>query len=78
MKQMIYGYETSCEMVMKRIHQLTKQRNELQKQGNDSEIDELDLERRIRILYTEHSQMKEIITHLTQYMRRLDKSVETK
>lgn len=78
MKKMIQGYETSCEKVMKRIHQLTQQRNELRKNGNDIEIDDLDLERRIRILYTEHCQMQEIVTHLTQYMRRIDKSVETR
>ncbi|GEM_PF-392106 len=78
MKQLIQGYETSCEKVMKRIHQLTHQRNELRKSGNEAEIDELDLERRIRLLYTEHCQMREVITYLTNYMRRIDKSVKAR
>lgn len=76
MKRMIQGYEISCEKVMKRIHQLTRKRNELRKSGNDIEIYELDLERRIRILYVEHSEMREVITHLTNYVRRIDNSVE--
>lgn len=77
MKQMIKDYERSCVLVKQRIIQLTKQKNELKKQGQDSVILELDLERRIRLLYTEHSQMKEIVLHLANYVRRVEQRVET-
>lgn len=77
MKQMIKAYEQSCVLVKQRIIQLTKQRNKLKKEGKESIIEELDLERRIRLLYTEHSQMKEIVIYLTNYVRRVEQRAET-
>lgn len=76
MKQMIKDYERSCILAKQRIIQLTKQRNELKKEGKDRMILELDLERRIRLLYTEHSQMKEIVIYLTNYVRRVEQRAE--
>ena len=64
-------------MAKNRILELTQQRNELRKQGENEKIEELDLERRIRLLYSEHSQMQEIILHLTAYMRRVEQRAET-
>ncbi|MBR2284112.1 MAG: hypothetical protein IJ874_06815 [Ruminococcus sp.] len=72
MREMIAGYIRSCELVNTRIHELTEQRNILRKQGMTGKIAELDLERRIRLLYKEQSQMKEIIDHLTRYIRRIE------
>lgn len=77
MKQMIKNYEQSCVLAKQRIIQLTKQRNKLKKEGKESEIKELDLERRIRLLYMEHSQMREIVIYLTNYMRRVEQRAET-
>ncbi len=76
MKQMIKAYEYSCELAKQRIVQLTQQKNQLKTEGMEAMIDELDLERRIRLLYTEHSQMREIILHLTNYMRRVEQRAE--
>ena len=61
MRQMIKDYEKSCELA---------------KQRRNALIDELDLERRIRLLYTEHSQMKEIVLYLTSYVRRVEQRAE--
>lgn len=76
MKELINEYEKSCSLVKQRIRQLTQQRNELRKKGRGDEIIELDLERRIHLLYVEHEQMSEIILHLSQYMRRREQSVK--
>ncbi|MBO5319881.1 MAG: hypothetical protein IJY29_00190 [Ruminococcus sp.] len=76
MRQMIKDYEKSCELAKQRIIQLTKQKNQLKKEGRNALIDELDLERRIRLLYTEHSQMKEIVLYLTSYVRRVEQRAE--
>ena len=77
MQKMIDGYVKSCNLVRKRIETLTQQKNDLKKCGKLDEIDDLMLERRIKLLYDEHSQMQEIISYLTSYMRRIEKSAET-
>lgn len=77
MKQMINGYVQSCERVRSRIEQLTAQKNELSRQGRADLIGELDLERRIRLLYAEQSQIQETIDYLTGYMRRVEQRAET-
>jgi len=76
MRQMIKNYEQSCELAKQRIIQLTQQKNQLKKEGKDAQIEELDLERRIRLLYTEHSQMREIVIYLTNYVRRVEQRAE--
>lgn len=45
---------------MKRIHELTELRNYLRKKGCESRITELGLDRRIKLLYDENLQMKEV------------------
>lgn len=77
MRQMIKAYEESCILVKKRIAQLTKQKNDLKREGREDTIEELDLERRIRLLYVEHSQMNEIVIYLTNYVRRVEQRAET-
>ena len=72
MREMIKGYVRSCELVNTRIHELTEQKNDLKKQGKTEQIEELDLDRRLRLLYREQSQMREIIDHLTGYIRRIE------
>ena len=76
MRQMIKEYEHSCKLAKQRIIQLTRQKNQLKTEGKEALIDELDLERRIRLLYTEHSQMREIILYLTNYVRRVEQRAE--
>ncbi|MCI5794740.1 MAG: hypothetical protein MR022_07350 [Ruminococcus sp.] len=77
MKQMISGYLRSCQLVRERIKVLTEQKNELKRNGKTQEIENLMLERRIKLLYDEHSQMQEIISYLNSCVRRAEKSAET-
>lgn len=77
MEKMIKGYVESCLLVRARIDELTEQKNSLNAQGDISAIDELDLERRIRLLYCEYEQMQEVISVLVSYTRRRDRSAET-
>lgn len=70
MKELIRSYEKSCEMAMARIHELTALRSSLRKKGFESRITELGLDRRIKLLYEENMQMREIITSLYPYTRR--------
>lgn len=76
MNRMINGYVESCELVMTRIRELTVQRRALKEQGDILAIKELDLDRRIKLLYKEYGQMQEIIDGLTSYMRRREQSAE--
>lgn len=78
MTKMIDGYRKSCCLVRERLSELNTQLGELRKNGNNAEIEALDLERRISLLYAEHRQMQEIIGHLTEYMRRIELRVKTK
>ena len=77
MRQMINDYKKSCMLTKKRIDELTMHRNELRKNGQTDKIIILNLEQRIRLLYCEHRQMQEIISHLTNYMRRIELYAET-
>lgn len=77
MKELIRSYEKSCEMAMKRIHELTELRNYLRKKGCESRITELGLDRRIKLLYDENLQMKEVICYLESYSRRLNSRADS-
>ncbi|MCQ2490907.1 MAG: hypothetical protein MJ079_04865 [Ruminococcus sp.] len=77
MENMINGYVESCMRVKHRITELTHQRNYLKQQGDMCSIEELDLDRRIKLLYCEYGQMQEVIFALRSYTRRLEKSAET-
>ena len=77
MKELIRSYETSCEMAMARINELTALRSALRKKGCESRINELALDRRIKLLYDENLQMKEIIRILDSYTRRISGSGNT-
>lgn len=78
MTKMINGYMNSCKLVKERLSELKELLSELRKNGKETEIASLDLERRISLLYTEYRQMTEIIEHLTAYMRRTEQRVKTK
>lgn len=67
MYSLIKDYELSCSLIKKRIKFLTQQRNMLIKSG----------EKRIRLLYVEYEQTMEIVEHLTNYARRVNKRVKT-
>ena len=69
MTALINGYKKSCTLAKKRIAELQTQRKLLESQGRNELIEELDLERRIRLLYTEYYQMQEIVSHLSAYMK---------
>lgn len=70
MTQLIKNYTNSRDLVKQRITELSKLRLSLVKRGNIRRVAELDLDRRIRMLYEEHGEMQEIISHLTSYNRR--------
>lgn len=69
MKELIRNYKVSCDMAKERIGELLVQRKYLRSKNNNEAIEELDLNRRIRLLYTEYTDMKEIIENLESYDR---------
>lgn len=77
MKELIKSYSQSCALVRARIAELTAQRNILKHSGDYRSIRALDLERRIRLLYTEQSQMRDVIEHLSAYVRSVERRAET-
>lgn len=64
MNKLIKNYKVSCEMAKVRICELVSQRRYLRNKGDIKAIEQLDLNRRIRLLYTEYSDMTEIIANL--------------
>ncbi|WP_028516132.1 hypothetical protein [Ruminococcus flavefaciens] len=70
MTQLIKSYTNSRGLVKQRITELSELRLSLVKRGDIRRVAELDLDRRIRMLYEEHGEMQEIISHLTSYNRR--------
>lgn len=70
MTQLIKNYANSRDLVKQRITELSELRLSLVKRGDIRRVAELDLDRRIRMLYEEHGEMQEIISHLTSYNRR--------
>lgn len=70
MTQLIKNYTNSRDLVKQRITELSELRLSLAKRGDIRRVAELDLDRRIRMLYEEHGEMQEIISHLTSYNRR--------
>ena len=76
MEKMISGYVESCSRVKFRIEELTRQRNSLKAQGDICAIEELDLDRRIKLLYCEYGQMQEVLFALRSYTRRREQSAE--
>lgn len=77
MTKLINDYTKSCFMVKQRISELTEMRNTLIESGDELKVRELDLDRRIHLLYIEHGEMQEVILHLTAYKRRREGFVET-
>ncbi|MDE6502649.1 MAG: hypothetical protein K2L10_11235 [Ruminococcus sp.] len=77
MYSLITDYKKSCCLVKERIKVLTQQRNQLIKSGNRQIAEDLNLEQRIRLLYVEYAQMREIIEHLTNYTRRVEERGKT-
>ena len=77
MKNMITSYKESCTRAQKRISELTELRNALRRQGKESRINELSLDRRIKLLYDEKLQMQEVIACLDSYVRRMESRGET-
>ena len=70
MTQLINNYTKSRDLVKQRITELSELRSDLIGKGDTLMVSELDLDRRIRILYEEHGEMQQIISHLTAYNRR--------
>lgn len=69
MKELIKNYKISCDMAKERIGELRLQRNTLRQKNAIQEIEKLDLNRRIRLLWTEYTDMREIIDNLEKYQR---------
>ena len=61
-------------MAKERLGELLVQRKYLRSKNNNEAIEELDLNRRIRLLYTEYTDMKEIIENLESYDRAVSRS----
>lgn len=72
MKNMIKDYKVSCKMVAERIGELRFQRKTLRREKNEAEIEQLNLERRIRLLHTEYKQAQMVIRELESYERSSD------
>lgn len=70
MTQLIKNYTNSRNLVKHRITELSELRRALLKRGDNAKVSELDLDRRIQVLYEEHGEMQAIISHLTSYNRR--------
>ncbi|MBQ6035099.1 MAG: hypothetical protein IJL33_06345 [Ruminococcus sp.] len=70
MTQLIKNYTNSRDLVKQRITELSELRRALLKRGDNAKVSELDLDRRIQVLYEEHGEMQAIISHLTSYNRR--------
>ena len=77
MREMIKNYRKSCIIVKRRIDELRKLEKTLQEQGDEIRISELDLSRRINLLYCEHREMEETIEHLELYLRRVEERGNT-
>ena len=73
MKQMINDYQKGLDMLNNRLDELTSLRKSL----GETEIAELDLDRRIQLLRKESVQTQEIIAYLSSVVRRRGLSVKT-
>ena len=67
---MIEGYKRSCKLVKERIDELSALKKSLIRSGKHLEAEELMLDRRIFLLYTEHKDMQEVIGILSDYTHR--------
>ena len=76
MTDLIKNYTYSRSIVRKRINELLALRHSLIERGDSLRAEQLDLDRRIRLLYTEHLELSEIIADLTSYQRRREESVK--
>jgi len=73
LKQMINDYQKGLDMLNNRLNELTSLRKSL----GETEIAELDLDRRIQLLRKESVQTQEIIAYLSSVVRRRGLSVKT-
>lgn len=71
MTELINNYTHSFELVRQRIAELQQLRNHLVSSGGKS-CEVKDLDRRIRLLYSEYEELKAVISHLTSYNRRTE------
>ncbi|MBR5512747.1 MAG: hypothetical protein IKV85_02020 [Ruminococcus sp.] len=78
MKELIRNYKISCDMAKDRIGELLLQRNTLRRKNDENTIKELNLNRRIQLLYTEYTDMKEIIDTLEKHERAVYKGLSEK
>ncbi len=76
MTDLIRNYTHSRILVKKRIDELLALRKSLLERGESLRAEQLDLDRRIRLLYTEHLELMEDIAALTSYQRRREESVK--
>lgn len=73
MKELIKNYKVSCDMAKERIGELLVQRRYFRKNNDSDSIRQLNLNRRIRLLYKEYCDMREIIESLEEYERSVSK-----
>ena len=70
MLELIKTYTKSCIMAEQRIKYLTVKLNELKRNGSEDTEEYTDLQRRIRLLYIERTEMLEVIQILESYQKR--------
>lgn len=76
MKKLINDYLESCAMVRERIGELRELLKQLRESGREDIAEEMNLEQRISLLYTEHREAMETAEYLTSYMRRIEERAE--
>jgi hypothetical protein len=69
MTELISNYTHSRALVRQRITELSQLRRKLLECGDSRRAQELDLDRRIRLLYEEHGELQQVISHLASYRR---------
>ncbi|MDE6538836.1 MAG: hypothetical protein K2K66_01475 [Ruminococcus sp.] len=71
MHTLIKDYRKSCALIRERIKLLTEQKNNLVRSGKSDIVNELNIEKRLRLLYVENTELEEIIEHLEKYAGRV-------
>lgn len=71
MYTLIREYRKSSKLLKERIKTLTEQKNSLVRSGKKDAVAELNLEKRLRMLYVEKNEADEIIQHLEKYAGRV-------
>lgn len=73
MYKLIKEYRKSSNLIKKRIKLLTEQKNNFVKSKKSDIINEMNIEKRLKLLYVENEETEKIIEHLENYIRSVEK-----